>query len=70
MAIGFLGPCMGVIRWKRVTGPFAEFVDADVGLVVRIPEAIGWDEAARLGAIGWGTLGLALWDVSEVLLSF
>lgn len=42
------------------SGAFAEWAVADVRLLVRVPDH--WDDfqAAALGGIGWGTVGLAL----------
>lgn len=48
------------------TGAFAEFVRADAGLVLKVPDGMGWEEAAAIGGIGHGTLGLALWDSLEL----
>lgn len=44
------------------TGAFALFVAAEADLVLRVPEEMSWDEAAAWGGIGWGTLGIALWE--------
>lgn len=44
------------------SGAFADFVVAEVGLVLKVPAAWQWEEAAAVGGIGWGTLGLALWE--------
>ena len=44
------------------TGAFAEFVAADAALVCTLPEAMKWEQAATWGGIGWGTLGIALWE--------
>ena len=44
------------------TGAFAEFVAAEADLVLRVPDGMGWDEAAAWGGTGWGTLGIALWE--------
>ncbi|PYI16874.1 alcohol dehydrogenase GroES-like domain-containing protein [Aspergillus violaceofuscus CBS 115571] len=43
-------------------GAFAEYLVADARLVLRVPVAWSDLEAAALGGIGWGTLGLAFYD--------
>ena len=69
--IGCLGLCMGIIRWRRGNGAFAEFVVADGGLCLGVPMGgMRWGEAAAWGGIAWGTLGLALWDVGAIHLFF
>lgn len=30
--------------------------------MLKVPAVWGWEEAAAVGGIGWGTLGLALWE--------
>ena len=44
------------------TGSFAEYVAAEADLVCKLPQDMGWLQAAAWGGIGWGTLGIALWD--------
>ncbi|SPO01913.1 related to C.carbonum toxD protein [Cephalotrichum gorgonifer] len=47
-------------------GAFAEYVVADARLLLRVPDSWSDLQAAALGGIGWGTVGLALW-CSEAL---
>lgn len=43
-------------------GAFSEFLVADSRLVLRVPDSWSDLDAAALGGIGWGTLGLAFYD--------
>ena len=44
------------------SGAFAEYLVADARLVLKVPAEMSWERAAAVGGIGWGTLGLALWE--------
>ncbi|KAI0424001.1 putative alcohol dehydrogenase [Xylaria sp. FL1042] len=46
----------------RPQGSFAEFIAVDSRRLLRIPDAWSDLEGAALGAVGWGTVGLALSD--------
>ncbi|KAF2182986.1 GroES-like protein [Zopfia rhizophila CBS 207.26] len=43
-------------------GAFAQYIVTDARIVVRIPDSWTDEQAAALGGIGWGCLGMALWD--------
>ncbi|KAH8880973.1 hypothetical protein GQ53DRAFT_889194 [Thozetella sp. PMI_491] len=47
---------------ERINGAFAEWLVADVRLLLRVPPLWSDLDAAALGGIGWGVLGLALWS--------
>jgi len=49
-------------------GAFAEYVVADARLLLRVPKSWTDLQAAALGGIGWGTLGLALWGFETLAL--
>ena len=57
-----LGAVQGSNPCDPSTGAFAEFVAAEADLVLRVPDGMGWDEAAAWGGTSWGTLGIALWE--------
>lgn len=44
------------------TGSFAEYVRAAANLVLKVPDTMSFEDAAAIGGVGHGTLGLALWD--------
>jgi NADPH:quinone reductase-like Zn-dependent oxidoreductase len=47
-------------------GSFAHYVRVPADLLVRIPQALGWDAAAALGGVGHGTCALALWECLQL----
>lgn len=53
---------------EHSSGAFAEYTAADADLLVKMPKGkknedrMSWTQAAAWGGIGWGTLGIALWD--------
>ena len=49
-------------------GAFAEFILADSRRLLRIPDTWSDLEGAALGAVGWGTVGLALLDPQALAL--
>ncbi|KAE8548387.1 hypothetical protein EYB25_008765 [Talaromyces marneffei] len=53
---------------QRQSGAFAEWVIADSGLLLKVPE--GWDDldAAALGGVSWGTSVLAFYDPDALAL--
>lgn len=49
-------------------GAFAEYVAADARLLLRVPQSWTDLQGAALGGIGWGTVGLVLWDPNALAL--
>lgn len=56
-----LGAVHGSNPLEKTTGAFAEYVRADADMVTRVPDGMSWDQAAALGAVGHGTVAIALW---------
>lgn len=56
------GPIYGSNPGNPNSGAFAEYLVADVRLLVRVPDAWSDLEGAALGGIGWATVGLAMED--------
>lgn len=56
-----LGAVHGSNPLGKTTGAFAEYVRADAEMVTRMPDNMSWEQAAALGAVGHGTVALALW---------
>jgi NADPH:quinone reductase-like Zn-dependent oxidoreductase len=58
--------CGGVFPYARsedgASGAFAEWVVADARLLLRVPGPWSDLQAAAVGSIGWGTVGLAISD--------
>ncbi|KAF4631659.1 hypothetical protein G7Y89_g6482 [Cudoniella acicularis] len=44
------------------SGTFAEYVVTYADLVLKVPDAMSWENAAAIGGCVHGSLGLALWD--------
>ena len=65
---GVFGAVHGSNPLDHSSGAFAEFLAADADLLVKMPKgkrgdkSMSWTTAAAWGGIGWGTLGIALWD--------
>ncbi|KAH8651345.1 putative alcohol dehydrogenase [Xylariales sp. PMI_506] len=49
-------------------GAFAEYLAADARQLLRLPDAIPDLQGAALGAVGWGTVGMALFDPEALAL--
>ncbi len=56
-----LGAVHGSNPLEKTTGAFAEYVRADADMVTRVPDGMSWEQAAALGAVGHGTVAIALW---------
>lgn len=65
---GVFGAVHGSNPIDHCSGALAEYIAADADLLIKIPkgrqtlERMSWTQAAAWGGIGWGTLGIALWD--------
>ncbi|KAJ1323104.1 aspyridone synthetase trans-acting enoyl reductase [Microdochium nivale] len=44
------------------TGAFAQYVRVPASMIMRIPPAVSFQQAAALGGVGHGTVALALWS--------
>ncbi|KAI8949600.1 putative alcohol dehydrogenase [Xylaria longipes] len=66
--------CGGLFPYGRYAatskpqGSFAEFITVDSRRLLRVPDAWSDLEGAALGAVGWGTVGLALSDPQALAL--
>lgn len=65
---GVFGSVHGSNPIDHCSGAFAEYVAADADLLIKMPEGrqtlerMSWTQAAAWGGVGWGTLGIALWE--------
>ncbi|KAI1262878.1 GroES-like protein [Xylariaceae sp. FL1019] len=53
---------------QQQSGSFAEYLTIDYDLVLRVPDSWSDLDAAALGAVGWGTVGLAMSDPEALAL--
>ncbi|KAF2758043.1 hypothetical protein EJ05DRAFT_486106 [Pseudovirgaria hyperparasitica] len=60
------GSVVGNNSQRPLEGAFAQYIVADIHLLIRVPKRWSNMEAAALGGIGWKTASLALWDCASL----